>query len=102
MKATVEQGEVKVVQCIWALHESPEAVIVAISTVDKHPLVQTFNSVTIYLNGCKIKFDDLPFNGGQMIFMPDRHMLQVCIYSDELLKPLLVPLNCNPKCLFNL
>ena len=84
--ATVQQDTI-VVDAIHCLHESPQAVIFLINTPakgEKYPQVQLWNSRTIHLKGCVIKFDNLPFKGGHLLFMPDRHCIQVCIYNSNL------------------
>jgi hypothetical protein len=84
MKATVTQ-ETKVVKEIWVLEESSNSVIIGILTEETYPKVLSFNSAYLHLQGCTIKFEELPFQDRQIFFMPDRNMLLICIFRDELI-----------------
>jgi hypothetical protein len=97
--ATVEQTK-PIITAIYLLLETPDAVIALINTEDKYPKVDLYNSVTLHTNGAKIVFSNLPFERGNMIFMPDRHCLHVCIFSNQLEHAL--SFEGGGKCLFEL
>jgi hypothetical protein len=90
--ATVEQ-ELEKVSAVYILSETPEAVVILINTQDKYPEVLGFNGCSLHLKDSPgkhavVKFDNLPFEQPNMIYLADRHCLQVCIFTNKLLHAL--------------
>jgi len=103
MQTTVEvtRNEDGYVEAVYLLHETDQVVIAQIQTKDKYPEVGTFNDVVLNFisrNNLQIRhraqvcFNNLPFDHGEIVYRPDRHVLYVTIFNFELLEQLSVPI----------
>ena len=80
MRAVVTQEKL-VVRSVALLHETDNCVVLTVHTEDKQPVIKLVNSTTLIFDDARVRFEALPFEDPMLIYMPDRHCIQVCIFN---------------------